>query len=79
MAGFFTAGSSSSSSTLLYCFFYFWNSILLLKNQNQTKTSTETWMLHITMISIEKETAHFLNFFLKYMELLFVLNVPIHG
>lgn len=31
------------------------------------------------MTSIEKETAHFLNFFLQYMELRFVLNVPIHG
>jgi len=34
-------------------------------------------MLHITMILIE--TAHFLNFFLKYIEVFFALNVPIHS
>lgn len=36
-------------------------------------------MFYITMIWTEKETGHFILFFLKDVELLFDLNVPIDG
>lgn len=69
---------------ILHYFFYFWNMILLYKKPPKQNMNWKVDVAYIHGFNWKKnkqknETAYFLHFFLKYTELLFALNVPIHS